>query len=128
MPIWVGCTPYFLDNLARAISFRSDSIAILALNSDEWLFRFLISDHYFHHAIHLNDWSEFPRPPLAVHNVIILTSDLMPAFVCPYISEIYRETRPGTILAFFIQDKQERSCQTYNRFKSLSYLCFLASC
>jgi len=21
-------------------------------------------DHFFRHAIHLNDWSEFPRPPL----------------------------------------------------------------
>jgi hypothetical protein len=36
----------------------------LALNSGEWFFRFFILDHFFHHAIHLNDWSEFPRPPL----------------------------------------------------------------
>jgi hypothetical protein len=36
----------------------------LALNSGEWLFRFFILDHFFRHAIHLNDWSEFSGPPL----------------------------------------------------------------
>ena len=30
----------------------------------EWFFRFFISDHFSHHAIHLNDRSEIPRPPL----------------------------------------------------------------
>jgi hypothetical protein len=36
----------------------------LALNSGEWFFRFFISDHFSHHAIHLNNWSEFLRPHL----------------------------------------------------------------
>ena len=30
----------------------------------EWFFRFFISDHFFHHAIHLSNWSEIPRPTL----------------------------------------------------------------
>jgi adhesin transport system membrane fusion protein len=37
----------------------------LALKSGEWFFRFVIWDHFFRHAIHLNNWSENPRPPLA---------------------------------------------------------------
>jgi hypothetical protein len=37
----------------------------LALNSGEWFFRFFIQDHFFPHAIHLNNWSEIPRPPLS---------------------------------------------------------------
>jgi hypothetical protein len=36
----------------------------LALKSGEWFFLFVILDHHFLHAIHLNDWSKFPRPPL----------------------------------------------------------------
>ncbi|SHL53641.1 hypothetical protein SAMN05444414_1181, partial [Roseovarius marisflavi] len=32
--------------------------------SGEWFFRFFIADHFFLHAIHLNDWPKFPRPPL----------------------------------------------------------------
>jgi len=36
----------------------------LALNSGEWFFRFFILDHFSHHAIHLNNWFEIPRPPL----------------------------------------------------------------
>ncbi len=40
------------------------SSATRALNSGEWFFRFFILDHFFHHAIHLNNWSEFLRPPL----------------------------------------------------------------
>jgi sulfofructose kinase len=28
--------------------------------------RFFILDRHLHHAIHLNQWSEFPRPPLFV--------------------------------------------------------------
>jgi osmotically-inducible protein OsmY len=36
----------------------------LALNSGEWFFRFFILDHFSHHAIHFNNWSEIPRPPL----------------------------------------------------------------
>ncbi|WP_211841119.1 5-methylcytosine restriction system specificity protein McrC [Roseinatronobacter monicus] len=34
------------------------------MNSGEWFFRFFILDHFSHHAIHLNNWSEIPRPPL----------------------------------------------------------------
>ena len=34
------------------------------MNSGEWFFRFFILDHFSRHAIHLNDWSEFPRPPV----------------------------------------------------------------
>jgi len=34
------------------------------LKSGEWFFLFGILDHHFLHAIHLNDWSKFPRPPL----------------------------------------------------------------
>ncbi|PCJ04006.1 MAG: hypothetical protein COB16_19735, partial [Rhodobacteraceae bacterium] len=34
--------------------------------SGEWFFRFVILDHLFHKLIHLNYWSEFPRPPLIV--------------------------------------------------------------
>ncbi|MEY8096589.1 hypothetical protein AB9F29_04130, partial [Falsihalocynthiibacter sp. S25ZX9] len=40
------------------------SSATLALNSGEWFFRFFILDHFSHRAIHLNNWSEIPRPPL----------------------------------------------------------------
>ncbi|MCJ8335275.1 MAG: hypothetical protein MJH10_13660, partial [Epibacterium sp.] len=35
-----------------------------ALNSGEWFFRFFILDCHFRHAIHLNPWPEFARPPL----------------------------------------------------------------
>jgi hypothetical protein len=34
------------------------------LKSGEWFFRFVILDHLSHKLIHLNYWSEFPRPPL----------------------------------------------------------------
>ncbi|NRB16269.1 MAG: hypothetical protein HRU33_01505 [Rhodobacteraceae bacterium] len=30
---------------------------------DEWFFLFVILDHLSHQAIHLNYWSENPRPP-----------------------------------------------------------------
>ena len=40
------------------------SSATLALKSDEWFFRFVIWDHFFHKLIHLNYWSEILRPPL----------------------------------------------------------------
>ena len=46
------------------ISSRIASSATLALKSDKWLFRFVILDHFSHKLIHLNYWSEFPRPPL----------------------------------------------------------------
>jgi DNA-binding transcriptional LysR family regulator len=36
----------------------------LALKSGEWFFRFFILDHFSHHVIHLNNWSEIPRPTL----------------------------------------------------------------
>jgi hypothetical protein len=32
---------------------------------DEWFFRFVIWDHFFHKLIHLNYWSEILRPPLS---------------------------------------------------------------
>jgi hypothetical protein len=66
VPIWVEWTPYFLDNTARVISSRIASSATLALNSGEWFFRFFILDHFFLRAIHFNNWSEIPRPPLSV--------------------------------------------------------------
>ncbi|WP_299753654.1 hypothetical protein, partial [uncultured Boseongicola sp.] len=45
-------------------SSRMASSATLALNSGEWFFRFFILDLLSHQAIHLNKWSESPRPPL----------------------------------------------------------------
>ena len=32
--------------------------------SGEWFFRFVILNRLPHKSIHLNNWSEFPRPPL----------------------------------------------------------------
>jgi hypothetical protein len=32
---------------------------------DEWFFRFVIWDHFFHKLIYLNYWSEILRPPLS---------------------------------------------------------------
>ncbi|WP_217642143.1 hypothetical protein, partial [Aliiroseovarius crassostreae] len=49
----------------NVISSRIASSATLALNSGEWFFLFFILDHHFRHAIHLNDWPKFPRPPLS---------------------------------------------------------------
>src|SRR6056297_2633689 len=66
VPICVRLTPYFLDNSASVISSRIASSATLALKSGEWFFRFFILDRLFHHAIHLNDWSDVPRPPLFI--------------------------------------------------------------
>lgn len=60
--------PYFLDNPASVISSRLASTATLALNSGEWFFRFLILDHFFHHAFHLNNWFESSRPRLKLWN------------------------------------------------------------
>jgi DNA-binding LacI/PurR family transcriptional regulator len=34
------------------------------LNSGVCVFLFVIADRLFHHTIHLNNWSEFLRPPL----------------------------------------------------------------
>jgi hypothetical protein len=64
VPIYVRCTPYFFDNSATVISSRIASSATLASKSGEWFFRFVILDHLSHKLIHLNYWSEFPRPPL----------------------------------------------------------------
>jgi hypothetical protein len=36
----------------------------LALNSGAWFFLFVILDRLSHQSIHLNNWSEVPRPPL----------------------------------------------------------------
>jgi hypothetical protein len=44
----------------------------LALNSGEWFFRFFILDHFFRHAIHLNKWSKFSRPPLSTCKAAII--------------------------------------------------------
>jgi|GEM_PF-4997290 len=43
--------------------------ANLALDSGEWFFLLAIVDRLFHHAIHLKQWSDFPRPPLAFEAV-----------------------------------------------------------
>jgi len=32
------------------------------LNSAEWFFRFFIPDHFVHHPIKLDEWSEILRP------------------------------------------------------------------
>jgi len=65
MLIWLASTPYFLDSSASVISSRIASSAARALNSGEWFFRFFILDRNFLNAIHLKNWSEFPRPPLS---------------------------------------------------------------
>jgi hypothetical protein len=62
--IWVACTPYFFDSSANVISSRIASSATLTLNSGEWFFLFVILDRVSRQAIHLNNWSEIPRPPL----------------------------------------------------------------
>jgi len=67
--IWFACTPYFLDSPASVISSRIASSATLALKSAEGFFRFFILDRHFRQAIHLNNWSELPRPPLYSHYV-----------------------------------------------------------
>ncbi len=54
----------FLGCSANVFSSRIASSATLALNSSEWFVLFFIPDRHFHHAIHLNQWSEFPRTPL----------------------------------------------------------------
>jgi regulator of protease activity HflC (stomatin/prohibitin superfamily) len=60
-----------LDSSAIDISSRIASSATLALKSGEWFFRFVIWDHFFRHAIHLNNWSENPRPPLSNRTQLI---------------------------------------------------------
>ena len=62
--IWVAWTPYFFDNSASVISSRIASSATFALNSGAWFFLFVILDRLSHQSIHLNNWSEIPRPPL----------------------------------------------------------------
>jgi hypothetical protein len=62
--IWVAWTPNFFDNSESVISSRIASSATLALNSGAWFFLFAISDQLSLQAIHLNNWSEIPRPPL----------------------------------------------------------------
>jgi len=41
------------------------------LNSGEWFFLFVIVDRLSHRTIHLNDWSETPRPPLYIMDYAI---------------------------------------------------------
>lgn len=79
------CTPYFLDSLASVISLRIASRTTLALKSGEWFFRFFILDRHFHHDIHLNIWSEFPRPPLI--------STYNPKFKYRYLSRHHNQIR-----------------------------------
>jgi hypothetical protein len=62
--IWVAWTPNFFDSSESVISSRIASSATLALNSDAWFFLFVILDRLSLQAIHLNNWSEIPRPPL----------------------------------------------------------------
>ena len=74
--IWVACTPYFFDSSESVISSvrhcprtnggqcLTASSETLALNSGAWFFLFIILDHLSHQEIHLNKWSEIPRPPL----------------------------------------------------------------
>lgn len=53
-----------MESSASVIATRIASSTILALNPVEWFFRYFIWDHVFYHAVHLNAWSKFPRPPL----------------------------------------------------------------
>lgn len=54
-----------LVNLGLHISSTTVILAkSRALKSFEYRFFFVISDRPFHRQIHLNNWPEFPRPPL----------------------------------------------------------------
>ena len=75
VPICVGCTPYFFDNSASVISSRIASSATLALKSGEWFFRVFILDRLSHKSIHLNYWSEFLRPPLAIDAKLLVLDE-----------------------------------------------------
>lgn len=92
------CTLYFCDSSVIVISSRIASSATLALKSpshrfqendcravDEWVFRFVISDHLCHRLIHINDWSEFTRPPrfrsqLQIATYTVTNFDLPPPY------------------------------------------------
>jgi len=74
--IWFGCTPYFFDSSASVISSRIASSATFALNSGVCVFLFVISDRLSRHAIHLNNWSEFLRPPLPLRALADQTETL----------------------------------------------------
>jgi hypothetical protein len=86
VPICVGCTPYFVDSSASVISSRIASSATLALNSGEWFFRFFILDCHVRHAIHLNPWPEFARPPLPL-GVPSVTIIFVPALIARNIAQ-----------------------------------------
>jgi hypothetical protein len=62
--IWVAWTPNFFDSSESVVSSRIASSATLALNSGAWFFLFVVLDRLSLQAIHLNKWSEIPRPPL----------------------------------------------------------------
>jgi hypothetical protein len=64
VPNYVQHTPYILDSSANAISLRIASIALLASNSGEWFFRFIILERTCHAAMHLKNRFKFPRPPI----------------------------------------------------------------
>jgi hypothetical protein len=55
-----------LDSSESVISSRIASSATLALNPGAWFFLFIILDHLSHQEIHLNKWSEIPRPLLSI--------------------------------------------------------------
>jgi hypothetical protein len=62
--IWVAWTPNFFDSSGSVISSRIASSATLALNTGAWFLLFVILDRLSLQAIHLDKWSEIPRPPL----------------------------------------------------------------
>lgn len=79
-PAFIGLSPPHRNDGPSSLSSRIASSAILPLNSGEWFFRFFILDYFFHHAIHLNDGPEFPRPPLLSKNGNGLRLRTRPAF------------------------------------------------
>jgi hypothetical protein len=72
--IWVAWTPNFFDSSESVISSRIASSATLALNSGAWFFLFVILGRLSLQAIHLNNWSEIPRPPLSQHGATTSTT------------------------------------------------------
>jgi hypothetical protein len=73
----------FFDSSESVISSRIASSATLALNSGAWFFLFVILDRLSLQAIHLNKWSEIPRPPLNHARRLKALSGLTPyEFVC----------------------------------------------
>jgi hypothetical protein len=67
--IRVAWTPNFFDSSESVISSRIASSATLALNTGAWFFLFVILGRLSLQAIHLDKWSEIPRPPLVFVDV-----------------------------------------------------------